>query len=76
MCTMGTSFAASELVSMTTLTPRRLRSANASTPVVPGTKYGDEMTTSRFDSATRSMTFICTLIARACSTEVAITFAG
>ena len=61
---------------MVTLTLRFLKSPNACTPIDPGMKYGDEMTTSLFDSMTRSMTFICALIDRAISADVAMTLAG
>ena len=51
-------------------------SLKAATPLGPGMKYGDEMTTSVLEAMTMSMTFIETLIDRAISSVVAVTLAG
>jgi hypothetical protein len=68
--------AASELVRIVTLTSRRRKSPNACTPIVPGTKYGDDSMTSLRAAITRSITPIVTLMLRASSSVFAVTLSG
>ncbi len=73
---MGTSLAASELVSTRTCTPRRAWPASSRVPVSPGTKYGEIIQLSRSAEYSSFMTSNSSQPARSCWLATGEAFSG